>query len=74
MAFPDSFSVLETSSSGNQRHYVVKVLDGGSANQLLQFVMNYGNILSFNEVLPSMNDIFIQQVEKYNSEFKIQNP
>lgn len=74
MAFPDSFSVLETSSSGNQRHYVVKVLDGGNANQLLQFVMNYGNILAFNEILPSMNDIFIQQVEKYNSEFKIQNP
>ena len=72
-SFPDKFSVMETSSSANQHHYVVKVLDGGSANQLLQFVMEYGNILAFNEVLPSMNDIFIQQVEKYNSEFKIQN-
>jgi ABC-2 type transport system ATP-binding protein len=71
--FPDNFSVLETTSSGNRHHYVVKVLDGGSANQLLQFVMEYGNILDFNEVLPSMNDIFIQQVEKYNEEFKIQN-
>lgn len=72
-AFPDKFSVMETSSSANQHYYVVKVLDGGSANQLLQFVMDYGNVLAFNEVLPSMNDIFIQQVEKYNSEFKIQN-
>jgi len=25
-------------------------------------VMEYGNVLAFNEVLPSMNDIFIQQV------------
>lgn len=61
-AFPDKFSVMETSSVANQHHYVVKVLDGGSANQLLQFVMEYGNVLAFNEVLPSMNDIFIQQV------------
>ena len=61
-AFPDKFSVMETSSSANQHYYVVKVQDGGSANQLLQFVMEYGNVLAFNEVLPSMNDIFIQQV------------
>jgi ABC-2 type transport system ATP-binding protein len=72
-AFPDKFSVMETSSSANQHHYVVKVLDGGSANQLLQFVMEYGNIMDFKEILPSMNDIFIQQVEKYNSEQKTEN-
>lgn len=72
--FPETFSVLETSSSANQRHYVVKVHEGGNSNQLLKFVMDYGNILEFNEILPSMNDIFIQQVEKYNSESKIQNP
>ena len=73
-SFPEAFSVLETSSSGNQRHYVVKVHEGGNSNQLLKFVMDYGNVMEFNEILPSMNDIFIQQVEKYNSEFKIQNP
>lgn len=73
-SFPEAFSVLETSSSGNQHHYVVKVHEGGNSNQLLKFVMDYGNVMEFNEILPSMNDIFIQQVEKYNSEFKIQNP
>ena len=72
--FPEAFSVLETSASGNQRHYVVKVHEGGNSNQLLKFVMDYGNVMEFNEILPSMNDIFIQQVEKYNSELKIQNP
>lgn len=73
-SFPEAFSVLETSSSGNQHHYVVKVHEGDNSNQLLKFVMDYGNVMEFNEILPSMNDIFIQQVEKYNSEFKIQNP
>ena len=73
-SFPEAFSVLETSSSGNQHHYVVKVHEGGNSNQLLKFVMDYGNVMEFNEILPSMNDIFIQQVEKYNSELKIQNP
>ena len=72
-AFPEAFSVLETSSSGNQRHYVVKVHEGGNSNQLLKFVMDYGNVMEFNEILPSMNDIFIQQVEKYNSEQKTEN-
>lgn len=72
-AFPGKFSVMETSSTANQHHYVVKVSDGGSANQLLQFVIEYGNVMSFNEVLPSMNDIFIQQVEKYNEELKTKN-
>ena len=72
--FPETFSVLETSSSANQRHYVVKVHEGGNSNQLLKFVMDYGNVLEFNEILPSMNDIFIQHVENYNSESKIQNP
>lgn len=70
--FPPSFSVMEQNVTGDQYNYVVKVMDG-SANALLHFVMDHGDVLAFNEILPSMNDIFIQQVEKYNSEQKLEN-
>jgi ABC-2 type transport system ATP-binding protein len=66
--FPANFTVLEQKADENIQHYLVKVMDGGSANSLLQFVMEHGEVLAFNEVLPSMNDIFIQQVEHYNQE------
>ena len=66
--FPANFTVLEQKADENTQHYLVKVMDGGSANSLLQFVMEHGEVLAFNEVLPSMNDIFIQQVEHYNQE------
>ncbi len=66
--FPASFTVLEQKVTESAQHYLVKVMEGASANSLLQFVMEHGEVLAFNEVLPSMNDIFIQQVEHYNQE------
>jgi ABC-2 type transport system ATP-binding protein len=43
---------------------LLKLGDGTSANDVLQFFINQSvNIHSFNEVLPSLNDIFIKLVE-----------
>jgi ABC-2 type transport system ATP-binding protein len=44
----------------------VKLLNDISSNQLLQTVMPCGNIVSFNEVLPDMNAIFIRVVQEQN--------
>ena len=42
----------------------VKVEQGGDSNDLLRFLIQKGvHIVSFNEVLPSINDIFIRVVE-----------
>jgi ABC-2 type transport system ATP-binding protein len=42
----------------------LKLGDGASSNEVLKFFINQGvNIHSFNEVLPSLNDIFIKLVE-----------
>lgn len=55
-----SFTLLE--EKGND--YIVKINDGYNGNQVLQsFINNNANILSYNEILPSLNDIFIHQVE-----------
>ncbi len=43
---------------------LLKLGDGTSSNEVLKFFINQGvNIHSFNEVLPSLNDIFIKLVE-----------
>lgn len=50
--------------SSNEQTSIVKLREGSNSNALLMEIMNDGNeILSFKEVLPSINDIFIEQVQ-----------
>lgn len=49
----------------------IKLMNNITTNQLLQSVIPCGNILSFNEVIPSMNDIFIRVVEEQDAKEKI---
>ncbi len=44
--------------------YVVRIKDNNKPNDVLQYLLQKGvNIHSFNEILPSLNDIFIRLVE-----------
>jgi ABC-2 type transport system ATP-binding protein len=55
-----SFSVIKT----EDHSLVVKIMEGHSSNEVLQSFLNSGTaISSFNEILPSLNDIFIELVE-----------
>lgn len=68
MDFPTDFSIIDQSKCNDINTYTVKLGQGIDANTLLQYCMKYGQINAFSEVLPSMNEIFIQQVENYNQE------
>ena len=46
----------------------VRLVNGATTNQLLGNIMRSVEIKGFQEIIPSMNDIFIQAVEKYNKE------
>lgn len=47
-----------------ENFYVVRIKEGNKPNDVLQFLMQHGaGIHSFNEILPSLNDIFIKLVE-----------
>jgi ABC-2 type transport system ATP-binding protein len=48
----------------------VKLVNGATTNQLLGNIMRSVEVIGFNEVIPSMNDIFIEAVERYNLEKK----
>ena len=55
--------LLDKKSEDDIHHVTVKMLRQNKPNDLFQAVINNAEILSFNEVVPSMNDIFISVVE-----------
>ena len=46
----------------------LKMTQGNATNALLQHLMAHGQVCAFKEVLPSMNDIFIQTVKQANED------
>ena len=62
--FPSNFKLLSDSLTLN-----VKLTEGNSANDLLSFLTNRGEVQHFVELIPSANEIFIQAVNK-NSQKK----
>ena len=67
------FNVLEHDESKLLKQMKVQFLNGNSNNELLKILMNQFEIVSFNEVIPSMNDVFIHVVEKNNRETSVQS-
>lgn len=56
----NAFEIIEQ----KEKKLVVKIKDGYRSNDVLQhFLQQETNIEAFNEILPSLNDIFIREVE-----------
>jgi len=50
--------------SNKGQNFVVRIKEGNKPNDVLHYLLQHGgNIHSFNEILPSLNDIFIRLVE-----------
>lgn len=60
------FSVISKSTEGNHTLVRVKKSENVSNTDLLKDIINKYEIISFDEELPTMNDIFIQTVTKAN--------
>ena len=59
--FNDSFNIVKQNDDNS---LIVKINEGSSPNDVLAYYLQQNNpILSFNEILPSLNEIFIQLVE-----------
>lgn len=76
VAYKGEPSVIKNALNGNyeinheeerQEHHVVRVTanEKGATNQLLNTLIPHAEIVSFKELIPSMNDIFIKVVEEY---------
>ena len=63
------YEILDHKDEKGYHNMTIKILDENlTTNQLLMSLLPVGNIISFNEKLPGMNDIFIQVVEKTNNQ------
>ena len=60
------FELIQKDDLEHTVRYIVKVPENKDNNNLLQTFMQYSEIISFQEILPSMNEIFIEQVEHFN--------
>ena len=63
---PAWMQLVDRQTDGTATTWQVLLTDGHSANDLLQHFINHYPILSFGEVLPSMNDIFIHTIQSQN--------
>ena len=60
--------LLEHGPEGDHMDATVRLVNGATTNQLLGNVMRSVEVTGFQEIIPSMNDIFIEAVERYNKE------
>ena len=58
--------VLQKETEDDVHTFVIKLVPNFSSSNLLQTVLPTCEILSFNELIPSMNDIFITKVNEEN--------
>ncbi len=63
--------ILELDEHSVRKQMKVQVLNGHSNNEFLKILMNRFEIVSFREIIPSMNDVFIHVVEENNREIKL---
>ena len=64
------YQILSHTEKNGLHDFIFRILDPSvTTNMLIGGLLPLGNLISFNEVLPTMNDIFIQVVEgtPYNS-------
>lgn len=63
-----NYKILEHNKEGNNTTIILKLMNDIPTNDLIRHFTGLGNVISFNEILPSMNDIFIDVVGR-NGEY-----
>ena len=66
-----NYEIVESSSAEKGKNFLkVKIKENFSPNDLITSMLPHGNIASFREILPRMNEIFIRVVDEKNKELK----
>lgn len=60
------YKIINHTESEKENHLSVQYLNGNSSNNLIKALLPAAEILSFEEVIPGMNDVFIKAVEEAN--------
>lgn len=62
----NDFEIISDTKNEDYQLAKIKLLNGKDQNDLLSLVLPYVMVVSFNEILPTMNDIFISKVKGNN--------
>lgn len=57
------YEILESTTINNETNDIIHILGNFSINDVLSFLIPKVQILELNEIIPSLNDIFIQKVQ-----------
>lgn len=66
MILPEGSKILEITKHNGTTECNVQLPAVYSPNQLIQSILNEGELTAFTEILPTMNEIFIQKVNETN--------
>jgi len=66
LALGTTYKIISHSEHQKGNNLKVQYLNGNSNNELLESLMKAAEIISFEEVIPSMNDVFIKAVQESN--------
>lgn len=66
MVLKKDYRILSHSESQRENQVTVQFMNGNSNNDLIQALIPVSEICSFEELIPSMNDVFIRAVEESN--------
>ena len=67
----NEFNIIEQNDKARVKQIKIQFLNGDSNNERLKLLMNHLQIVSFKEIIPSMNDVFIHVVEENNRVIKL---
>lgn len=68
------YKFLEHARKNGRSIVRAKVLEGSTPNDMMKALLNAGSIISMNEIVPSMNDIFIKVVGESNAKQEKKEP
>lgn len=63
----EGFVIGATTQSSGINETVITMGDGATSNKLIKRIVDEVDIVGFNEILPSMNEVFIKVVQQSNS-------
>ncbi len=62
------FEICSRQDNDYYTRFEIKIPENHTTNEMLQLFMQYSDIHAFNEIMPTMNEIFIEQVEQANQQ------
>ncbi len=62
----NNYELLDKTTGHHTTQYNIRIADDMNANEMLSSIMSFATITAFHEVLPTMNEIFIEQVDTFN--------